>query len=232
MAQGQLAARHQRKTLGPLRRCSRACSRRATAAYPRYGRSALTRRGSLARRRTSLYRRAQVLPLQLAHRHADQATGRRHQSALGLRAGPSATQGRARPRPLRGTVMERPAPTRTDVHDRARLPPVTSAQAGQRGEKESRVRGRSPACQRSDKPSLTDPPDRRTNHARTAGIDLPTLKTKICQSSANLDPGRRLQTGLRLADTGQQTCACPSSNQPSAAPCATSTSPAVKVMAP
>lgn len=41
MAQGQLAARHQRQTLGPLRRRSRACGRRVTAAYPRHGRPAL-----------------------------------------------------------------------------------------------------------------------------------------------------------------------------------------------
>ena len=57
MAQGQLAARHQRQTLGTLRRCPRACGRRAAAADPRYGRSALARRGSLARARASHDRR-------------------------------------------------------------------------------------------------------------------------------------------------------------------------------
>lgn len=44
-----------------------------------------------------------------------------------------AAQGRARPGPLRGAVMERSAPTRADVHDRSRLPPVPSAQASQKG---------------------------------------------------------------------------------------------------
>ncbi len=136
---------------------------------------------SMGRRRAPLYRRAQVLPLELARRHADQATGRRHQGALGLRTGASATQGRTRPRPLRRALVERPAPTCADVHDRSRLPPVTPAQTGQRGKKESRARHRNRACQRSDRPSLTASPDRRTNHALTAGFSLPNLQTKICQ---------------------------------------------------
>lgn len=142
MAPGQLATWHQGQARGPLCRSARAGRRRTAAAYPRYGRPASARRRSLAGRRTSFDRRAQVLPLQPACRHADQASGRRYQGAMGLRAGPSATQGRAWPRPLRGAVMERSAPTRPDVHDRSRLPTVTSTQAGQRGKKESRAHHR------------------------------------------------------------------------------------------
>ena len=138
----------------------------------------------MARRGTSFDRRAQVLPLQPACRHADQATRRRHQGPLGLRAGPPATQRRTRPGPLRGAIMERPPPTRADVHDRSRLPPVPSPQAGQRGEKESPARRQNRACRPSDKLSLTASPGRRINHARTAGADPATLHTTICQSSA------------------------------------------------
>lgn len=46
---------------------------------------------------------------------------RRHQGALDLRAGASATQGGTRPRPLRKTVMDRSALPRS--HDNDRLMP-------------------------------------------------------------------------------------------------------------
>jgi len=86
--------------------------------------------------------------------------------------------------------------TCANVHDRSRLPPVTTAQAGQRGKKESQDRHQNRACQRSDKPSLSASPDRLTSHALTAAVYLPTIQTKICQSSARSRPGRGRSTGL------------------------------------
>jgi hypothetical protein len=174
MALSQLAARNQRQALGPLRLSSRAGRRRTVAAYPRYVSPAPVGRGGLARRGTSFDRRVQVLPLQPARGHADQVTGWRHQSPLGLRTGPSATQGRARPRPLREAFMKRPAPTRADVHDRYRLPPVPSAQASQKGGR--RISGppskpNLPANWQTIIDRTTRPPDKLCPHygSRTTG---------------------------------------------------------------
>lgn len=125
---------------------------------------------------TSFDRRTQVLPLQPVRGHANQTTGRCHQSSLGLRTAPSATQGRARPGPLRGAVMERFASTRADVHDCSRLPSVPSAQASQRGKKESRATAETePAVIRQaiiDR--LTRPPDKPCPHCGCRPTDLPS----------------------------------------------------------
>lgn len=100
-------------------------------------------------------------------------------------AGASATQGRARSGPLRGPIMERPASTRADVHDRLRLPSVPPPPAGQRGEKESQDRRCDRACQKSGKPSLTTSQGHQIDHVTTADAGLPTRHNKICQSSAS-----------------------------------------------
>ena len=57
MADGQLAAWHQRPPLGALRRCPRPGCRWPTPAHPRHGRSASARRGGLGDRRAPLNRR-------------------------------------------------------------------------------------------------------------------------------------------------------------------------------
>jgi SRSO17 transposase len=56
-------------------------------------------------------------------RRREPQDARRHdQGALGLRTGPSATQGRTRPRSLRGALLARPPSSRVHDHDRIRLP--------------------------------------------------------------------------------------------------------------
>lgn len=116
----------------------------------------------------SLDRRAEILPVQLAARHRAEAACRRHQGALGRRAGASATQGRTRPRPFRREILDGPAPTLPDVDDRLRLPPVPPPQRGQRGEKESQGRHPNRACQRYDRRSSSLSSNRRHRGARTA----------------------------------------------------------------
>src|SRR3954447_8734177 len=58
-----------------------------------------------------------VLPVQLAARHNAEATGLHDQSALGVRASPSAAQGGARARPLRGPLLAGAASARADDAD-------------------------------------------------------------------------------------------------------------------
>src|SRR5580700_1450762 len=53
-------------------------------AHSRHGRPAYARGRSLADRRTSGYWRAQILPLQLTHRHADHGARQHRQGALDL----------------------------------------------------------------------------------------------------------------------------------------------------
>lgn len=63
--------------------------------------------------------------------------------------------------------MERPAPTRADVHDCSRFPPIPSAQAGQRGR--GRISGPPPqpslpAIRQAILDHLTGPPDKPCPH--------------------------------------------------------------------
>ena len=67
-------------------------------------------------------RRAQILPLEPARRHADQGARQHHQGALDLRAGASATEGGTRSRSLRGTILAWPSPSRPHDDDRLCLP--------------------------------------------------------------------------------------------------------------
>ena len=180
MAQGQLAARHQRQTLGTLRGGSSACSRRATAAYPRYGRSALARRGSLARGRAS---------------HDRRKTGERKYYLSNLPADTPIKQ-------LAGAIKARwvceqahqqlkeelgldhfEGRSWKGLHRRALMSMIALAilqslrRKQAKGEKRISGRHRNQACQRSDKPSLTASPDRRTNHALTAAVGSRPLRT-------------------------------------------------------
>jgi len=69
-------------------------------------------------------RRAQILSHESPRRHAAAHARRRDQSAVGVRAGASATEGRTRPRSLRRTQLARAASSRA-VHDaRLHLPPA------------------------------------------------------------------------------------------------------------
>jgi hypothetical protein len=74
-----------------------------------------------------------------------------HQGALGVRAGAPAAEGGTRPRPLRGPVLDRPAPPRAHGDARLRLPPAPpprGGEAGGKGAPEPDLRP-SPACPRS-----------------------------------------------------------------------------------
>ena len=124
LAQCELAARHEGQACSPLRRRPRARRRRRAAKDRRHGRAAPPRRGGLARRRASLIGREEVLSLQPARRRATQALGRRDQGAMGLRAGASADEGGAWPRPLRGAILARAQSACAHDHDRLPLPSV------------------------------------------------------------------------------------------------------------
>ena len=183
MADGQLAQGNQGAPCSTVRCCP--CSRRrwTDPTYPRHGRPASARRGSLGDRRASLNRRTQILSFQPACRDTAQATRQRHQGALGLRAGPSATQGRAWPRPLRRAIMARAAPTLPHVHDRARLPAIPTAQTGQGGKKESQAPRHNPASQQCAKLSSTHS---LSPHQCDVRIAAGPLILKKCQSSARV----------------------------------------------
>src|SRR5262245_44402382 len=89
----------------------------------------------LARRRTPVDRRAKILCVELAGQCEPQKTRRYDQSQVGLRAGASAAQGGAWSRPLRRSILDRVTPTRTDGHDRLRLPPISPSQSSGAGKK-------------------------------------------------------------------------------------------------
>ena len=109
-------------------------------------------------------------------------TRRGHQGTLDLRAGASAAQGRARPRPLRGALMDRSAPPRPHDDDRLRLPAIPPSRRSEGGKKEARVRRHSLACRPCGKRSSTVSPGHRHRDVRIADA-IP--HSKICQSSAS-----------------------------------------------
>jgi len=76
--------------------------------------------------------RDEVLSCELADRDAAGGVGGHDQGTLGLRAGAPAAEGGTRPRPLRGPLLDRPAPARADDHDRLRLPAAPAARASRR----------------------------------------------------------------------------------------------------
>ncbi|KON63601.1 hypothetical protein KOEU_29300 [Komagataeibacter europaeus] len=130
MAQGQLASWDQRWTGGPL--CSHADTRCrwSSPAYRWPDGPAYAQGGSLTDWRAPFHRRTEILLVQSICRHFPRATGRCDQGPMGLRTGASTTQGGIGPRSLRGAIMDRPAPTRTDVHDGLRLSPVPAPHGG------------------------------------------------------------------------------------------------------
>src|SRR3954447_13084243 len=123
VAPDQLAAGHQRAARGRVRRPAGPPG--GGCAAPQ--RAAPARGRGLAGRRAPRLGRAQVLPLQPARGGLARGAGGHDQGALGVRAGAPAAQGGARPRPLRGPLLDRPAPARADGHDRVRVPPAPAA---------------------------------------------------------------------------------------------------------
>ena len=96
-------------------------------------------------RRMTHFGRAQVLSQQPAAPHVPARLGRRHQGALGLRAGAPAAQGRVGAGPLRGPVLDRPAPARPDVLHRLRLPATPAPRRTGPGENAPPVPGPPPS---------------------------------------------------------------------------------------
>ena len=104
----------------------------------------------------------------LPRRRRSQDARRDDQGALGLRAGPSAAQGRTRPRPLRRPLMARSSSPCADGHDRLRLPPASSPRRRERGKKESPPARLSRRCRPFEKPSSSPWPALRPIDARIA----------------------------------------------------------------
>src|ERR1700749_5120536 len=130
----------------------------------------------LARRRTSVDRRAKILCVELAGQCEPQKIRRYDQIQVGLRAGASAAQGGAWSRPFRRSILDRVTPTRTDGHDRLRLPPKS------RGGKK-RVGGpppqpSMPAVRQAILDLFATPPPKRCPHcekllSKTGQLNLP-----------------------------------------------------------
>src|ERR687894_416494 len=125
LAPDQLAARQQGPAHGQLRRPAGAGGPTPPVADP--GPPALG--GGVGGRRAAQRRRAEVLPRQPSRRDAPADPRGDDQGPLDLRAGAPADEGGARPRPLRGTVLGRAAPSRPDGADRLRLPAAPAAPA-------------------------------------------------------------------------------------------------------
>jgi hypothetical protein len=104
---------------------------------------------------------------------------------MDLRTGPSADEGRTRPRSLRRSILAGPSPTRAHDDDRLWLPPASPPRNGGAGKKESTDHHPNPACLRCEMQSSTSSFDRyngaRTADDRSAGSGL----KQICQSSAS-----------------------------------------------
>ena len=115
--------------------------------------SSICRRRGLAHRRKPDVRREEILSRQPTRRNGPAQLGCHDQGAMDLRAGPSATERRIGPRPLRGKILERPSPSRSHDDDRLRLPPTSPSHKSEAGKKESTDPRLSRACQPCATPS-------------------------------------------------------------------------------
>jgi hypothetical protein len=145
------------------------------------------RRGGLADRRMAQQRRAEILSEQSAARHVAAPPRRQHQSAVGLRAGPSAAQARTRPRGFRGTIVDRAASACAHELHRLCLPSAPAAPCRSAGKKRTSPRQllRSRRFLKSAALSSLDCSLRHNGQAdvRIAGNDCRANQMK-CQSSA------------------------------------------------
>lgn len=146
----------------------------------------MPRPGSVA-----LERRAQVLPQQPAAAHIAARACRCHQGALGLRASPPAAQGRTGAWPLRGSLLDRPAPARPDELHRVCL----SAALAPR---------RTPPDGAGKKPAPVNPDHRRSR----------ACPPSVARSSAGCSPTSSRLSDARIAATSSSyrlTSKCPGS---------------------
>ena len=90
------------------------------------------------------------------------------QGAMGLRAGPSTTEGGARPRPLRGKVLAWPSSSCAYDHDRLRLPPASSPHKSETEKKKSTGRHLNQRCRPSATPSSASSFEQTRYNVRTA----------------------------------------------------------------
>ena len=167
VAEHQLAHRHEGKAQSPLCCCPCAHGRRTTAADQGQGSATSAGGRGLAHRRTPRVRREEILPCQPARQDRPAHARRHHQGTMDLRAGASADERRTRPRPLRGTILARPSPSRPHDNDRLRLPSASSPHPSEAGKKESTDHHLSQACQPCATPSSISSCDRFSD-ARTA----------------------------------------------------------------
>jgi hypothetical protein len=119
-------------------------------------------------RRTRDVGREEILSRQRAGAHCLAQLGRYHQGTMDLRAGAPAAERSARSRSLRGPILARTESPRTDDDDRLRLPPISPAQNGKTGKKESMARRLNRHCPQLAKPSSNSSPGYRRKDARAA----------------------------------------------------------------
>ena len=165
-------------------------------AHPRQGAATPARRGGVARRRAPRVGRAQVLSVEPAGRRRSAEARRHDQGPLGVRAGAPADEGGTRPRPLRGPILDGPAPARLDDHDRLRLPPVPPSPGrwGKKGSREGRLSRASPPS------AARSPPFYRSRHnaVRTAVSASGDPLIQNCQRSAKSRSGEKLSLEKQL----------------------------------
>src|SRR6516165_3634623 len=87
---------------------------------------------------------------------------------MDLLAGPPTIEGGARPRPLRGKVVEWSSSSCAHDHDRLCIPPTSPAHKSEAGKKESTDRHLNRRCRPSGTPSSISSCDRALGDVRTA----------------------------------------------------------------
>ncbi len=186
MATDELATWYQDRPGRQVRRNADPHCGRTAPAYRQAWGTAHAGRGSVAGRRAAKHRRTEILSVQSTGRYAAQGPRPGDQGTMGLRAGPSATQGGTRPRSLRGAIVDRAASACSARHDGLCPPPILSPQGSRAEKKPSRVRRLSPVCQRSVSPFLIASSDHHAGSALTAAGRSVHPHHRKCQSSARL----------------------------------------------
>src|SRR2546430_529910 len=130
--------------------------------------AASSRRRGLAHWRAPRVRREEMLSCQLARRDGSAQLGCHNQGEMDLLAGPSTTEGGARPRPLRGKVVAWSSSSCAHDHDRLCIPPTPPARKSEAGKKESTARRLNRRCRPSGTPSSISSCDQALDDVRTA----------------------------------------------------------------